>query len=157
MENIYEIKYNYKIILKFYKSLEFTRFIKLHSKRLLEIDELVEKERVYFTLDTTNIASLATSTAKKLQNNFNSFNLFNGDEAAYFFIKMVDPNFLFLEAYESVMNNNELIKTCELNFGFFDRYLILLEKYYNEKFKIFTPEDLWAKESLLRIRIEKKN
>ena len=152
MYNKYEIHYSYRRMQKFYSSLYFTRFEKLDLERRDFLDALVKKNKLYFHMDTTDTASVATSTATKLVESSIKDAFLNDDEVIYFFIKMVDPEFRFLEVYESVMNIKEMQMTSILNFGYYDNVLIHLEKVYNKKFQVFGPDELWTRESIKRTR-----
>jgi len=157
MYNKYEIKYNPRKLKCFYSSLSFTGFQCLKKERIPELDLLVLKNKCYFSIDTTNMASLATSSAIKLLENKVSYGLLNDDEVMYFFIKMIDPELKFLEAYECVMEKNELINTCLLNFGYYDNVMIYAERIYNQLFKKIELDDLLIRDSIKRIRIKPKN
>lgn len=130
MYNKFEIKYNPRKINSFYTSLNINEALEISQKRKKYIRNLVEKNKIYFRMDTTNKASLATSTAVKLFNNFEKYNLENTAEAAYFYTMMVDPDFEFLKLFNSTSDKLELKNKCIMNFGYYDNFLIYLEAMY---------------------------
>ena len=127
MFNKFQIGYSPRKINRFYSSLRLNEFGNISDKRKKEIAELVEKNRIYFKIDTTNMASLATSAAMKLYDNLEMYKLKNSAEAAYFYMLMVDPQFEFLKAYNSIKDKIELKHFCYLTFGYYDNMLIYLE------------------------------
>lgn len=140
MFNKYQIGYSPRKINRFYSSLRLNEFGNISEKRKKEIIELVEKNRIYFKIDTTNKASLATSAATKLHDNLDMYKLKSPAEAAYFYMMMVDPTFEFLKAYQTIKDKIELKHFCYMNFGYFDNMLIYLEGINSLKKKATSSE-----------------
>jgi len=138
--------FNKNSIIKFYKTLKFTNFETISPDRKEELEVIVNKWKNTFILNSVGLQTLMTYTAEKLTTSYKTYGLKNGDEIAYFYIKIVDPDFMFLEVYESSNFDDEICKYCMLNFHFYDKFLIHLEKAYNKYFKEFLPEDLWTRE-----------
>lgn len=153
MYNKYEIKYSSTAIKRFYKSLKFTRFLRLRDDRREILDTLVEENKFYFKMDTTTFASFVTSTAKKLYSEPELYGLLNDDEKVYFYIKMIDPEFKYLEIYESFYNIATQRDAAHLNFGYYDNVIIYFERLLNMKFQMFTEDELWMRESIKRVRL----
>ena len=147
--------YNRETILKFYRLLDFTYFIHLSKERIDEIDKVIEKNRIYFTKDTAILPTLMTFVAEKLLTSAQRYGLQNGDEIAYFYIKMIDSNLLFLEAFESANKEDELKDYCMRNFRIYDRMVINLEKALNKKLKIISNDDLWSRDTINKSTITK--
>ena len=89
-------------------------------------------------------------TAERLITSSRNYGLTNGDEKAYFYMKMVDPDFLFLEVYEAANMKDEIKDFSMKNFRIYDGVLIKLEKQFNELFMIYGPNDLWSRERIKR-------
>ena len=140
--------YNRETLLKFYRVLDFTYFMHLSQERKEIIDEVVEKNRIYFTKDAIGLPTLMSFVAEKLTVAAKKYGLQSGDEAAYFYIKMVDPNLLFLEAFESANKEEELKNICMSNFRIYDRMLINLEKFLNKRLKLISNDDLWSRDTV---------
>ena len=70
---------------------------------------------------------------------------------------MIDPDLLFLEAYESANTQDELKAFCFQNFGIYDPIMIKLEKEFNKKFLSLSDADLWSRERIKRSEIKKKD
>ena len=73
-----------------------------------------------------------------------------GDEVAYFFIKLLDPTLLHLEAFESANLADEMKEFCFRTFRVFDKNMITLQKLYNARFREYAPEDLWDRQTIKR-------
>jgi len=154
MENIYEIKYNPKKIKKFYSSIAYTKFFKLSEDRKSFIEEQVISNITYFKMDTTDYASFVTSVATKLTDKPVYLGLQNDDEILYFYIKMVDPDFLFLEIYESFANKHDMREVALSNLGYYDYTLMMIEKTYNDLFQEYDPFDLSNRGIIKRTKIK---
>ncbi len=157
MTNIYEIKYCKEVIARFYANLRFTGFNKLTIDRINYINCLVELNRSYFMMDAIGYGGFITSTAKKLYTDNDIYKLENGDEKAYFFIKMLDPMFQYLEIYESFYSEDAIKDAAILNFGYYDKFIIFLEKLYNKRFKEFDSDELWMRNSIKRVYLKDNN
>lgn len=153
MYNKYEIKYSSIAIKRFYKSLRFTRFLRLVEERRELLDALVEKNRFYFKMDTTTFASFVTSTAIKLYQESQIYGFLNDDEKVYFYVKMVDPDFKYLEIYEAFYNVATQRDAAHLNFGYYDNVIIYFERLLNKRFRMFQEDELWMRESIKRVRL----
>lgn len=119
-------------ILNFYKNLKFTGFKTISPDRKKELDVIVEKNIYYFRNNTETKLTLMTVLAEKLTTSAKNYGLLNGDEQAYFFVKMLDPELKYLILYD-ISNNTEDIKPGR-KIEFYDKYLIILEKYYYRQF-----------------------
>lgn len=139
-----------EVILNFYRSIGLTNFESIDDNRLKELDELVCLYRSTFTSNTVGLLSLMTYTAERLTVSYKTYGLRNSDEKAYFYMKVVDPNLQFLEVYESANMRDEVRDLCKLNFRIHDKYLIYLEKSYNNRFHEYDRDDLWSRESIKR-------
>ena len=138
------------VINNFYRNLSFTNFESIDEERLKELDKLVLIYRSLFTSQTVGLLSLMTYTAERLNASYRNYGLRNGDEKAYFYMKVVDPNLQFLEVYESANRVEDVKELCKLNFRIHDKFLIFLEKTYNNKFHEYDPDDLWTRDSIKR-------
>ncbi len=141
---------NQRSINNFYRILRYQRFTTISEERKVELDALVEKWRYFFQNQTSGKQALMTYVAEKLTVSSKSIGLVNGDESAYFYVKMVDPELKFLEAYEMANKKEEIKQICEMNFGFYDMALIKLEYFLNLHFMEYEKDDLWTRESLKR-------
>ena len=145
------VMHNPNAIRNFYRSVRYSHFLNLTPQRALEIDALVDLWRHFFEMDINSVGQKMTFAAERLTTSAKQFKLFTGDEALYFYIKMVDPDFLFLEAYESANTREQFVALCKRNFGIVDSIFTHLEKEINSRFKIYKDEDLWS-----RNRIDKR-
>lgn len=152
MYNKFEIRLSYWKLQEFYNKLKGVRFNYITEDRFEYLDNLVNEYKLYFSIDTTSMGSLATSAAEKLTKDHSKYGFLNRDEIIYFYIKMVDPEFKFLEVYESVATIKEMRETCILNFGYYDNVIIFFERIFNKKFQIFEPDELWMRDSIKRTR-----
>lgn len=142
--------FNKTSILNFYKTLKFTDFVTITPERKEELDEIVNKNMAFFKNQTEGTLSLMTLLAERLTASYKRFGLLNGDEKAYFFIKVLDPTLQHLSVYEAANTVSQLKELCLKNLKIFDKYLIFLEKSYNEKFQEYEIEDLWSRDSIKR-------
>lgn len=150
---IYNIKYPYnpRTIWNFYQNMNFRNFRNLSSEKIGEIEQRVLKESYFFKGKAPTLGSLMTFTAAKLTSSSRLFSLTNGDEIAYFYIKMVDPDFLFLEAYESANMKDEVKEICMENFHIYDPGLIFIERVFQKKFKPSELENIWARNRIKKV------
>lgn len=135
-------------ILRFYKYLGKINFKSIDLNRKEELDRLVKKYYTLFHSQTIGLGTLMTMTAEKLTTSYKCYGLLNKEEAAYFYINIVDPNLLFLEAYESANRTFEVKQLCLDNFEIYDKYLILLEKEFNKYFMIYDKDELWSRDQI---------
>lgn len=144
------IVYSKETILKFYKIIEGVTFETITEERKKQIDNIADNYRVIFTKKTYGKTTLMTYTAERLITSYKNFELATNDEKAYFYVKIIDPDFILLEAYECTNLIKELQTICLKQFGIFDMTLIKLEKSINNRFNIFNPDDLWVNGFLKR-------
>ena len=147
--------FNTNSIKKLYFILKFTGFRNLSKERKEILDRYIAIHRDNFLENSCGPVSLACYTAEKLTTNPKKFTIENDDERVYVYIKILDPDFKFLEAYEMANLQDEVRAICLLNFHYYDSNMVLFERKYNALFKEFSPEDLWTRESLKRARLPK--
>ena len=138
--------FNKETIYKFYGLIRNVNFDCFSNDDIVRIDTLAEKWRYYFCNNCAGILSTMTFVAEKMITSRSGFGVITPEEKAYFYIKIVDPNFLFLEAYETGNSFAEMKKPCMLNFHIYDPIIINLEKKIYKKF--FPDELFWAKERI---------
>lgn len=141
---------NTNSILNFYKYLKFTGFKAVSPERKDELDALVEMHKFYFTKNTSGKLALITLLSERLTTSPKNYGLLNGDEQAYFFVKMVDPELQHLAVYEAANNAKDIKELAIKNFGFYDKYLVMLEKYLNKRFQEYDIDDLWDRDNIKR-------
>ena len=147
------MKYTYSkkdTIIKFYKTLKFSNFLRISEEKREILDTIANNWRPFFVNQSIGMSSLMTFVAEKMITSSKNYGLTNGDEIAYFFIKIVDPDLLFLEVYESANKIDEIKELCMKNFRFHDKFLIYLERCYNKRFHEYTPDELWSREKIKR-------
>ena len=142
------VMHNPSAIRNFYRSIKYSHFLNLTPERAAEIDALVDKWRHFFEMDIHSVGQKMTFASERLTTSAKQFKLFTGDEALYFYIKMVDPDFLFLEAYESANTRDQFVALCRRNFGIVDSIFTHLEKEINSRFGIFKEDDLWSRDRI---------
>ena len=142
------VMHNPNAIKNFYRSLKYSHFLNLTPERAKEIDGLVDKWRYFFETDINSIGQKMTFASERLTTSAKQFKLFTGDEALYFYIKMIDPDFLFLEAYESANTREQFVALCKRNFGIVDSIFTHLEKEINSRFQMYKAEDLWSRDHI---------
>ena len=140
---------NKDTIVRFYKLLNYPTFDSLDEQRISELDESIRKDRPGYVNRTIGRLSLMTRVSEKVYVSNQRLGLNTTDEQAYYYVKIIDPDFLFLEAFESANTAEELKALCKQNFGFCDGYLIKLEKSLSKKLKELNPEleeePLWTR------------
>ena len=136
--------YNRSTVKRFYTLIRYHHFATITQERMKKLDEIIEKWRYFFEQNADGYRSKMTFVAEKLITSSKQFGLLNDDEKLYFYVKMVDPNFYFLEAYESANTHREFIELCMLNFHFVDSILTFIEREINDRFRIFNDDELWA-------------
>lgn len=149
--------YNINSIIKFYSTLKNVDFTTLTIERKAELDASLKYYDYYFKSQNAATKFLLSFTAEKMTASAKRFGAITNTEKAYFFIKMVDPTLKFLEIYESANLRAEMKLFCHDNFGFYDRFLMHLEKLYNDVFMEYTSDELWSRDSIRKIRVPKKN
>lgn len=142
---------NKEVILNFYRlMLKYgCKFEELSDSRIAEIDAAVESWRCFFTNKSYNLLSMMTLTAEKMTSSNGLYTAKTPAEKVYFYVKMIDPQFLFLEAQESGNTIEEIKRLCILNFKLYDPTLINFEKELHKVLKAL-PEDMWALDRIKR-------
>lgn len=136
------------VILKFYQYLGKIDFTTITPERRNELNKIVAKYNYYFHKNSIGFLTLMTFVAERLTTSYKTYGLLDKNEAAYFYINIIDPNLLFLEVYESANMIQEQKDYSFLNFGIYDKYLMYLEKVYNNYFLDYDPDDLWSREQI---------
>ena len=126
-QNYFDSYYDVDTMKKFYQFIDFTSFRSLTPERITEIDELVSKIKRE-TAKYKNRMSLMGVIANRLLASSQSLGLKNGDEIAYFYIKAVDENMLYLELNNLAENKEELRELCKRQFGVYDNVIIYMER-----------------------------
>ncbi len=133
-----------------YSKLGFASFGTLTPEKCEELDKLVAKWQYYFTSKTTGYRAKLNLVSERLLTSYKNMGLETGDEVAYFFIKLLDPTLLHLEAFESANLADEMKELCFKTFRVFDKNMITLQKLYNARFREYAPEDLWDRQTIKR-------
>ncbi len=146
--------FNIEIIVNFYKylytQLHFAGFRTITPERREELDKIVKRWEYYFESRTTGYKSKLNMVAERLRSSYGWYGLKNGDDVAYFFIKMMDPTLQHLIAFESSSLTDEMKETCYKTFRVYDKNMINLQKIFNDHFKIYSPEELWGQDDTKR-------
>ena len=140
---------NKEIVIRFYRMMQTSRFANLDENKMKELDCAVESWRSFFIGKSSNLFSLMTFTAERMITSNGRYTAVTPEEKMYFYIKMVDPDLLFLEAHESGNTMDEIKQLCILNFKLYDPFLIRYEKALH-KVLIDAPEDMWTLERIKR-------
>lgn len=140
--------FDIKVIRKFYGILNFSGFNTIAPERVKEIDEITDFWRPIFINNTVSLRSLMHYTAEKMITSSKNYGLTTGEEIAYFYIKIIDPDFYFLEASECANTMDDMKDLCFKNFGIYDAALIKLEKTFNDRFNAYDPDDLWSRDRI---------
>lgn len=142
---------NKEVILNFYRLMRKygCNFAELSDSRIAEIDAAVESWRYFFTNKSYNLLSMMTLTAEKMTCSNGVYTAKTPTEKVYFYVKMIDPQFLFLEAQESGNTMEEIKRLCILNFKLYDPTLISFEKELHKVLKDL-PEDMWTLDRIKR-------
>jgi len=135
-------------LLKLYRKLSNVDFYKLSDERKSEIDEIVARLYSSFHQKNNRVLTIMSMISERMSFNTYRYGIYTNEELAYFFIKTVDPDLLFLECYESANFVKDCKKFCLLNFQIYDEFLIYLEMKYNERFSIYSPDDIWSLERI---------
>lgn len=120
-------------------------FLFLTTKRLEELKNLAEESRPYFNRGITSLAGLMSLSACKLTTSARNFGLQNSDEIIFFYLTLVDPDFLFLEAYECANRKDQIEPLCIANIGIYDPYIIYYEVLLQRRFRFPELDVLWAR------------
>ena len=140
---------NKETILRVYKYVWHSNFEELTDDKIHELNNAVEFWRYFFVNKSSNLLSMMTEAAEKMITSNGRYTAVTHAEKAYFFIKLIDPDFLFLEAHESGNTMEEIRELCLLNFRLYDKNLIRLEQRLYKTLKD-VPEDLWTLERIKR-------
>ncbi|MBQ6841285.1 MAG: hypothetical protein IJO63_04130 [Bacilli bacterium] len=136
-------------ILSFYRYVWKSDFASIDEEKMKALDEAVEYWRYFFTGKSSSLLSMMTFAAEKMISSNGRYTAVTHAEKAYFYIKMIDPELLFLEAHESGNTMEEIRDLCMLNFKLYDPNLIRLEQRLYRVLKD-VPEDLWTLERIKR-------
>ena len=136
--------FNKETIIRFYKFIRDVNFESLSDDDFERLDKAVEYWRYFFTNGTTGLLPAMSLTAERMITSNGRHEAKTWEEKAYFYIKTIDPNFMFLEAYESGNTIDEIKQLCYLNFHLYDSFLISLEKKLYKRLNL--QEDLWPRE-----------
>ena len=124
----FDCYYSQENMKKFYQSINFSHFETLTLDKMHELDKKAEKLRN--TLGKyKNRMSIMGIVANRLLASSKSLGLLTGDEIAYYYIKVVDNNLLYLELANLVKSKYELVTLCKRQFGVYDNVIIQLERY----------------------------
>ena len=102
----------------------------LSKKRIAALDKIVASWENYFA-PLENYKYKMHAVAEKLTTSSRSMGLLNATEMKYFYIKIVDPEFLFLQMSEIAKDQEELKQLCLVKFRIYDSYIIHIEKQIN--------------------------
>ncbi|MBE6148855.1 MAG: hypothetical protein E7167_05165 [Firmicutes bacterium] len=140
---------NKNTIMRFYRLMQSSNFANLDETKMQALDEAVNHWRTFFNNKSCGLLSLMTFTAEKMITSNGRYTAVTPEEKVYFYIKMIDPELYFLEAYESGNTMDEIKELCFLNFRLYDPYLIHYEK---KLCNVLTdaPDDMWALERIKR-------
>lgn len=147
--------YNPKSIKNFYSTIKYTHFKGLSDERRIELESILNNWRHFFEAELGTFGDKMTFAAERLTTSSKRFGLNNGDETAYFYFRMVDPEFLFLEAYENANTKEEFQSLCKENFGHVDAVITRLEKEANERFQLVNPYDLIERNAIKKTYIKR--
>ncbi len=123
-----DAKYNKEAVNKLYRSLKFSKFVNLSKERMLEIDNLAIAWAESLRNHLVNTPSIMSTIANQLIASRPKFNLASDDEVLYFYVKVVDPKFKFLELSQIAQDKKELINLVIRQFGIYDNVIIYLEE-----------------------------
>ena len=126
-QNSLDAYYDLNTMKKFYQFLDFTNFKLLTIERMAEIDQIVSKLKGEMAKYKSKM-SIMGIIANRLMASSQSLGLKNGDEIAYFYIKAVDENMLYLELNNLAENKEELRELCKRQFGIYDNVIIYMER-----------------------------
>lgn len=146
------MQYNEKknILKRFYRNLQFAGFKTIDETKQIELDNLVSAWYDVFHKNNINKFDLAVLVSYRLIFDLKLYDSLSGDEIAYFFIKIVDPDLIALECYEAGNTKKEIRDLLLKNLGFCDTKLIFLEKYYNNYFHVYDINEIWALDRIKR-------
>ena len=113
-------------VVHFYSHIINVNLNNLTDEQIESLEDAVRNWSHFFNHETHGILSRMTFTAEKMTISNGTYGPKTWEEKLYFYIRMVDPNFLFLEAHESGNTMDEIKKLCKLNFGIYDPYIIQL-------------------------------
>ena len=127
-QNSLDCYYDIDAMKKFYQFIDFSNFKLLTTERMAEIDQIATKLKGELAKYKSRM-SIMGIVANRLMASSQSLGLLNGDEIAYFYIKVVDDNLLYLELANLAENKEELRELCKRRFGVYDNVIIQLEKF----------------------------
>ena len=126
-QNSFDTYYDVNTMKKFYQFLDFTNFKLLNTERMAEIDQIASKFRGEMAKYKSRMSVMGI-IANRLIASSQTLGLQNGDEIAYFYIKVVDDRLLYLELANLAENKEELRELCKRQFGVYDNVIIYMEK-----------------------------
>ena len=127
-QNSLDTYYDVDTMKKFYQFLDFTNFKSLTTERMAEIDQIISKIKGEMAKYKSRM-SIMGIIANRLMASSQTLGLQNGDEIAYFYIKIVDADLLYLELANLAENKEELRELCKRRFGVYDNVIIQIERY----------------------------
>ena len=117
-----------EIINKFYSSLKFNKFKNISKERMAEIDNIATYWSERLRYNDNDTPTVMTIIVNQLFASRQKFNLVNDDEVLYFYIKVVDSKFKFLELSQIAKDKKELVILLIRYFGIYDNVIIYLEE-----------------------------
>ena len=115
-QNSLDCYYDIDVMKKFYQFIDFSNFKLLTTERMAEIDQIATKLKGELAKYKSRM-SIMGIVANRLMASSQSLGLLNGDEIAYFYLKVVDDNLLYLELANLAENKEELRELCKRRFG----------------------------------------
>lgn len=138
--------FNKQTVAQFYSRVLKVDLNALTDEQIENLEAAVKNWTYFFNHQTHGMLSKMTFTAERMIVSNGVYGPKTWEEKLYFYIRMVDPNFLFLEANECGNTMDEIKALCRLNFGIYDPYLIQFEKALYKR--LGYTEDLWCRDQL---------
>jgi len=142
-------------LLKLYRKLSNVDFYKLSDERKSEIDEIVARLYSSFHQKNNRVLTIMSMISERMSFNTYRYGIYTNEELAYFFIKTVDPDLLFLECYESDVEYLGHTPTYTFN-GFFENYAEFNFLYFDD-YVIDVDEESYSKDVLFRFLVLKES
>ena len=142
--------YSKENVYKFYTLVSHVDFNSLSIERANEIDAQVLKYSYYFHNKTCGPLDLINFTAEKMRVSNKYYGIYTPEEMAYFFIKMIDPSFLALEAYEAGNTLKEQREISIKNLYYYSLFIIRLEEKINDRFNFYKQDEMCFLERVRR-------
>lgn len=141
--------FNKKTIAKFYYMSLNVDFDLLDNIKIEKLNNSVEYWRYFFENQSCGLLTMMTCVAEKMITSTGRYGAVTPEEKLYFYLKMIDPDFLFLEASEVANKTEEVKELCLLNFRIHDPFIIKFEKKLYKRLQY--KEELWARERIKRL------